>query len=200
VHRVEDTDAADLLGLAAALVGVPSVSHEERALADAVERRLARQDGGLKVERLGDSVVARTDRGRARRVIVGGHLDTVPANDNAEPRVDGDTLHGLGAADMKGGLAVMLRIAETIDRDEPIHDLTLVFYEAEEVADEFNGLRRLFAERADLVGGDLAILMEPTAGAVEAGCQGTLYVAAHFGGAGAHRPALDGSERDPPGR
>jgi succinyl-diaminopimelate desuccinylase len=130
--------------------------------------------------------VARTDLGHDRRIVLAGHLDTVPPNDNAEPRRDGDTLHGLGTADMKGGLAVLLDLAEMASSEAPRHDTTFVFYEAEEISDEFNGLRRLFAERANLVAGDLAILLEPTGGWVEAGCQGTIHVRATFTGTRAH--------------
>ena len=181
-----EADAADLLGLTAALVDVPSVSHHEQTLADAVEARLRGRASALTVDRVGANVVARTERGHARRILLGGHLDTVPANGNEGARVEGETLHGLGSADMKGGLAVMLRIAELVSDGASADDLTLVFYECEEVADEFNGLRRLFAERADLVAGDLAILMEPTANNVEAGCQGSMHVTAHFAGERAH--------------
>ena len=120
--------------------------------------------------------------------MLGGHLDTVPANGNETPRRVGDTLYGLGATDMKGGLAVLLSLAEALSAngDRARFDTTLVFYEAEEIAEEFNGLRRLFAERPDLVAGDLAILLEPTGGWMEAGCQGTLHVRATFRGARAH--------------
>jgi succinyl-diaminopimelate desuccinylase len=186
VSALRDVDAHDLLGLTAALVDVPSVSHHEAALADAIEARLRARASRLTVERVGANVVARTERGRERRIVLGGHLDTVPANGNDAARVEGDTLHGLGSADMKGGLAVMLRIAELVSDGGGADDVTLVFYECEEVADEFNGLRRLFADRADLVAGDLAVLMEPTANNVEAGCQGTLHVIAHFAGERAH--------------
>jgi succinyl-diaminopimelate desuccinylase len=174
----------DLLALTAALVAVPSESHHEAALADDVEARLRSERSGLDVTRLGANVVARTDAGRERRVVLAGHLDTVPANGNARPRRDGDTLFGLGSADMKGGLAVLLALAA--GAGEARFDVTLCFYEGEEVADEHNGLRRLFAERPDLVDGDLAILLEPTGGWVEAGCQGTLHLRAEFDGARAH--------------
>jgi succinyl-diaminopimelate desuccinylase len=116
--------------------------------------------------------------------LLGGHLDTVPVNDNATPRIEGDTLHGLGSADMKGGVAVLLELAERIIDSR--FDVTLFFYAAEEVAEEFNGLRLLFRDRPDLVAGDLAILLEPTSGWVEAGCQGTLHLRAEFDGARAH--------------
>jgi succinyl-diaminopimelate desuccinylase len=120
--------------------------------------------------------------------VLAGHLDTVPANGNEVPRREGDTLYGLGAADMKGGLAVLLTLAEALSArlDAARFDATIVFYEAEEIAEEFNGLRRLFAQRPDLVAGDLAVLLEPTGGWVEAGCQGTLHVRATFRGARAH--------------
>ncbi len=142
----------------------------------------------LAVDRVGDNVIVRTNFGHDRRIVLGGHLDTVPANGNEVPRRDGDTLHGLGAADMKGGLAVMLTLADALSSNaaKARFDATLVFYEAEEIAEEFNGLRRLFAERPDLVAGDLAVLLEPTGGWMEAGCQGTLHVRATFRGARAH--------------
>ena len=173
----------DLLAQTADLVAIPSVSHGEAALADHVVGRLAACDH-LAVERVGDNVVARTGRGRDLRVVVAGHLDTVPPDGNAEPKVDGDVLWGLGAADMKGGLAVMLDLAAAIP--DPAVDVTWVFYAAEEVAAVHNGLRHLFAERPDLVAGDVALLGEPTGGAIEAGCQGTMRVSVEVAGARAH--------------
>ena len=176
----------DLLALTEQLCAVPSVSGDERALAELVEARLRERAAGLEIERMGENVVARTQRGAATRILLGGHLDTVPANGNATPRVEGDTLHGLGAADMKGGLAVLLVLAESLARGDGARDVTLVFYEGEEVADEHNGLRRLFAERPDLVAADVAVLLEPTGGWIEAGCQGTIHVRVTFNGARAH--------------
>ena len=176
----------DLLALTEQLCAIPSVSGEERALADVVEARLRERAPALDIQRVGENVVARTQRGAPTRIVLGGHLDTVPANDNAMPRVDGDTLHGLGAADMKGGLAVLLVLAESVARGDGARDVTLVFYEGEEVAEEHNGLRRLFAERPDLVAADVAVLLEPTGGWIEAGCQGTIHVRVTFKGARAH--------------
>ena len=176
----------DLLALTEQLCAVPSVSGDERALADLVEARLRECAAGLEIERVGENVVARTQRGAATRILLGGHLDTVPANGNATPRVEGDTRHGLGAADMKGGLAVLLALAESLARGDGAPDVTLVFYEGEEVADEHNGLRRLFAERPELVAADVAVLLEPTGGWIEAGCQGTIHVRVTFNGARAH--------------
>jgi succinyl-diaminopimelate desuccinylase len=173
----------DLLASVADLVAIPSVSHEEKAIADYVLARLSGR-GHLAVERVGDNVVARTRLGRAMRLVVAGHLDTVPPNGNATPRIEGDTLHGLGSADMKGGLAVMLDLAGEIA--DPAVDVTWVFYTAEEVAAEHNGLRHLVAQRPDLVAGDVALLGEPTGAAIEAGCQGSLRVRVELAGARAH--------------
>jgi succinyl-diaminopimelate desuccinylase len=173
----------DLLARTADLVAIPSVSHDERALADHVVERLAGL-AHLDIERVDDNVVARTALGRPPRLVVAGHLDTVPPDGNTEPRVEDDVLWGLGSADMKGGLAVMLDLAATIA--EPALDVTWVFYVAEEVAAEHNGLGRLFAERPELVTGDVALLGEPTAGAIEAGCQGTMRIRVELVGARAH--------------
>jgi len=175
----------DLLELTEQLCAVPSVSGSEADLADLVETSLRDRAPQMEITRVGANVIARTNTGARERVVLGGHLDTVPANGNATPRRDGDTLHGLGAADMKGGLAVLLTLAPSIG-EQPGRDVTLVFYEGEEVADEHNDLRRLFAERPELVAADLAILLEPTGGWIEAGCQGTIHVRATFRGARAH--------------
>lgn len=176
----------DLLALTTSLVDIPSVSHDEARIADEIESWLGNEAPGLEIEVLDDNVVARTKLGRDRRVVLGGHLDTVPPNGNARPAMGDDTVVGLGAADMKGGLAVLMRLAARATESAPRHDVTFVFYAGEEVAEEFNGLRRLFAERPKLVDGELAILLEPTDGWVEAGCQGTLHVRASFSGTRAH--------------
>lgn len=173
----------DLLARTAALVAIPSESHAEATLADHVEHELSTLDH-LVVTRVGDNVVARTELGRAWRLVVAGHLDTVPANDNATPRIEGDVLWGLGSADMKGGLAVMLDLAASVP--SPAVDVTWVFYAGEEVAAEHNGLSHLFEQRPDLVTGDAALLGEPTAATLEVGCQGTLRVRVTLVGARAH--------------
>jgi succinyl-diaminopimelate desuccinylase len=185
---VLDLDPTDLFALTAALVGVPSESHDEADLAALVEARLDRRTQHLVVERVENSVIARTMLGRGRRVVLGGHLDTVPANGNAVAAVDGDILRGVGSADMKGGLAVLLRLAEAIDADpaRARHDVTLAFYEGEEVRDEFNGLRKVHESRPELLDGDFAVLLEPTDTWVEAGCQGVLVLEAMFAGERAH--------------
>ena len=191
---VLDVDAADLFGLTTALVAVPSESHHEAELADLVEARLRERAPSLAIDRIDANVVVRTSLGRDRRVVLGGHLDTVPANGgNDVPTIDGDVLRGLGSADMKSGLAVLLRIAEELHASvlqdgasRATHDVTLVFYEAEEVRDEFNGLGTVFEQQPELLAGDFAVLLEPTDGWVEAGCQGVLVAKAGFDGERAH--------------
>ena len=173
----------DLLDLAAELVDVPSESHKESALADLFESRL-RCAEHLDVHRVGDNVVARSTNGCAHRVVIAGHLDTVPANNNQDARIEGDRLYGLGACDMKGGLAAQL--ATALEAVELAVDATYVFYACEEVAAEHNGLKQLFDLRPELVTGDVALLGEPTSAAIEAGCQGTLRVKATYKGERAH--------------
>src|SRR5690606_15660806 len=115
----------DVVTLTQQLVDIPSVSGEEQEIADAVERALRGYDH-LEVVRNGDNVVARTDLGRTERVVIAGHLDTVPLNDNLPSRRDETHLHGLGSCDMKGGVAVALRTAATLT--QPNRDVTYVFY------------------------------------------------------------------------
>ncbi len=165
--------SAGVVALTAQLVDVPSESHQEAVLADAVERAL-RDIRHLTVDRLGNTVVARTRLGRAERILLGGHLDTVPVNANLPHRVEDGLLFGLGSCDMKGGVAVALTLAARVD--SPSRDITYVFYECEEVESRFNGLQHLADESPDLIAVDLAILMEPSNAGIEAGCQGTLRV------------------------
>jgi succinyl-diaminopimelate desuccinylase len=175
--------AGDPVVLTAALVDVPSVSGEERALADAVEAAL-RALPHLEVRRCGDAVLARTELRRGRRVLLAGHLDTVPVADNLPSRRDGDLLRGCGTSDMKAGDAVFLHLAATLP--EPRHDLTLVFYDCEEVEAARNGLGRIERELPEWLAADLALLGEPTDGLVEAGCQGTLRAEVATHGRRAH--------------
>lgn len=175
--------SADVVTLTRTIVDIESVSRHEQQLADAVEEALRRLPH-LEVTRLGHSVVARTTLGRGERVVVAGHLDTVPLNHNLPSRDDGERIHGLGACDMKGGVAVALKLAH--DVVAPVRDVTYVFYEAEEIEDVHNGLGKIARERPDLVEADFAILMEPSDAGVEAGCQGTLRVDVRTSGERAH--------------
>ncbi len=174
---------ADVVSLTESVVNIESVSQNEKALADDVEEALGAV-AHLEVTRIGHSIVARTDLGRAERVVIAGHLDTVPLNHNLPARNDGTRLHGLGSCDMKGGVAVALRLAH--DLATPNRDITYVFYEAEEIDDAYNGLGIVARQRPDLVRGDFAILMEPSDAVVEAGCQGTLRVEVTTRGERAH--------------
>ncbi|MDV7355811.1 succinyl-diaminopimelate desuccinylase [Rhodococcus oxybenzonivorans] len=175
---------ADPIDLTAALVDIPSVSHDESVIAEAVESALRTQTNGFEIVRNGNAVLARTDRGLPSRVMLAGHLDTVPIADNVPSRREGDLLHGCGTVDMKSGDAVFLHLAATIEN--PVHDLTLVFYDCEEIAAVHNGLGRIEREMPEWLQADVAILGEPTAGQIEAGCQGTLRVTLTTRGTRAH--------------
>jgi succinyl-diaminopimelate desuccinylase len=177
----------DLVTLARTLIDVPSVSGAERELADAVERAL-RACAHLEVLRDGDGVVARTNLGRAERVVVAGHLDTVPPVGNLPSRLLGEgedaVIWGRGSVDMKGGVAVQLALAATLSA--PTRDVTWVFYDAEEVEAVRNGLGRLVRTHPDWVLGDVAVLCEPTAAGIEGGCNGTMRVDVRVHGKAAH--------------
>jgi succinyl-diaminopimelate desuccinylase len=180
----------DPIDLTAALVDIPSESRDEARIADEVEAALRAQTSDFEIVRNGNAVLARTHRNRPSRVLLAGHLDTVPAADNLPSRrADGD-LHGCGTADMKSGDAVFLHLAATVT--EPIHDLTLVMYDCEEIDSAANGLGRIERELPDWLSADVAILGEPTGGYIEAGCQGTLRVVISATGTRAHsaRPWL----------
>ena len=182
--------AGDPGALALALVRVPSVSGAEAPLADAVQAALAARPH-LEVLRHGNTVVARTRLGRAERVVVAGHLDTVPVSrrtGNVPGRLeerDGQTVvWGRGSVDMKGGVAVGLHLAATLAA--PRRDVTWVFYDNEEVADELNGLGRALAAHPDWFEADLAVLGEPTGASIEGGCNGTLRLVLDVPGLAAH--------------
>jgi succinyl-diaminopimelate desuccinylase len=169
--------------LTASIVDVPSPSGGETRLADEVEATL-RGLPHLSVERDGDAIMARTTQGASTRVVIAGHLDTVPVAENLPSRRDGDRLYGCGTSDMKSGLAVMLRLAATVTA--PRHDVTWLFYDNEETDAAHNGLGRVLRNEPDWLKADLAVLMEPTANKVEAGCQGTLRVLVVATGKRAH--------------
>jgi succinyl-diaminopimelate desuccinylase len=169
--------------LTAALVDIQSVSGTEEKLANKIEAALSSY-AHLKVFRHGNTVVARTDLGRDARIVVAGHIDTVPLNDNLPVRRADGLIHGLGACDMKGGLAVALRLAATLP--EPNRDVTYVFYDCEEVEAERNGLFKLTRSNPELLEGVFAVVMEPSNAVVEAGCQGTMRVEVTTRGERAH--------------
>ncbi|MBT2443302.1 succinyl-diaminopimelate desuccinylase [Streptomyces sp. ISL-36] len=170
--------------LTAALIDFPSVSGTEKPLADAIEQAL-RLLPHLTVDRYGNNVVARTNLGRAERVVLAGHIDTVPIADNVPSRLDENgILWGCGTSDMKSGVAVQLRVAATVP--EPNRDLTFVFYDNEEVAAHLNGLGKVAEAHPDWLEADFAVLLEPSDAQVEGGCQGTLRVLLRTEGERAH--------------
>jgi succinyl-diaminopimelate desuccinylase len=179
----------DLLAFTAELVDIPSVSHNERAITDHLEG-LLRAVPWLETSRVGENLVARTSFGHGRRLLLAGHTDTVPPNDNQHARIVGDECWGLGACDMKGGVAVLAELARSVEA--PAVDVTYVFYECEEIDSQYNGAERLFREAPELLAADAAVLAEPTAARIEAGCQGTMRVRVTMTGIRAHsaRPWL----------
>ena len=188
---------ADVVTLTGQLVDIPSVSGNEKQIADLVEASL-RGCSWLTVERLNNNVIARTNLGRNTRVIVAGHLDTVPVADNdkcvklsagAQLPVTGttlseDALFGLGTCDMKGGVAVALRAAVSVE--QPVFDVTYIFYECEEIESARNGLTKIAKEKPEWLTADLAVLLEPSNANIEAGCQGTLRAQIRTSGTRAH--------------
>ena len=183
--------AVDAAALTAAICDIESVSLGEGPIADAIETALAALPH-LTLTRIGNTVVARTDLGRAERVVLAGHIDTVPLT--VDPpnlptkRVasgDGEVLWGRGTVDMKGGVAVMLRVAHEVR--EPSRDITFVFYEAEEIDSQFNGLLHVEEQRRDLIeDADFAVLLEPTDARIEGGCKGTLRAEVSTKGIASH--------------
>ncbi|HEX7536339.1 MAG TPA: succinyl-diaminopimelate desuccinylase [Dermatophilaceae bacterium] len=185
-HAVPGLDlGADVVTLTAALCDIESVSGDEGPLADAVEAVL-RPLRHLQVTRDRNAVIARTTLGRSERVVLAGHLDTVPLTDppNLPTRREGDDLVGRGTCDMKGGVAVALRCAAALS--EPVRDVTYVFYDCEEIEDTRNGLARVGRNSPELLQADFAVLLEPTDGVIEGGCNGTLRVEVTARGKAAH--------------
>lgn len=178
---------ASSLELTRAICDIPSVSDDETALADAIFEAISAYPH-LRVERDGDTIIARTELGRAQRVAIAGHIDTVPINANLPTRdieVDGEPyLWGRGTVDMKAGVAVQLKLAAELT--DPRVDLTWIWYDHEEVDSERNALTRLAATRPEVFAADFAILGEPSNGQVEGGCNGTLRAIVRTEGVRAH--------------
>jgi succinyl-diaminopimelate desuccinylase len=172
-----------IVELTAALVDIESVSGNEKPITDSIETALGSVPW-LELWRHQNSLVARTDLGRHERVVIAGHVDTVPLNSNLPSRDDGEHLYGLGSCDMKGGVAVGLTLASQLA--EPTRDVTYVFYEAEEVEAELNGLTLIAATNPQILEADFAVLMEPSNAVVEAGCQGSMHVDVSASGVRAH--------------
>jgi succinyl-diaminopimelate desuccinylase len=178
-------DADALTDLLATLVDIPSVTGNEGPIADFVVERL-RSDARGEILRSGHGVVWRGPATGRPLVVLAGHLDTVPPNGDAAARREGDRLYGLGATDMKGGVAVMLGLLGAVDPARARFDLAAVFYDAEEGPADANGLRRLLGEMPWLREAAVAVLLEPTDNAVELGCNGVMNVEVRITGRSAH--------------
>lgn len=173
----------DSVELTRAICDIESVSGSERELADAIQVSLADAQH-LETVRDGDALIARTNLGRDRRIIIAGHIDTVPVHNNLPCRLDSDELWGRGTVDMKAGVAVQLKLAAELLA--PRYDITWIWYDHEEVSAELNGLGRIARNRPDLLAADFAILGEPSNGVIEGGCNGTVRVELHTRGLRAH--------------
>ena len=179
----DKTELTDLFKLTHELVCIPSESFQEKEIVDFVEHKLS-EAPWLDVTRIGDNIVAKTGHTKGMRLLLGGHTDTVPAQGNDQIRLSEDSIWGIGSADMKGGIAIMLSLALNVP-DSAV-DMTYVFYAREEVAHKHNGLLEIEANQPELLIADLAILGEPTSGNIEAGCQGTMRFTLELKGERAH--------------
>ena len=179
------TDLTDALSLTRQMIDIPSVSGQEGPLADAVEAA-ARSAGfgtvpALEILRDGDAVCARTRLGLPQRVVLAGHLDTVPIADNVPGRTE--IRDGVDVVWGRGSVGPLIAAGEHAALTA---DVTWIFYDHEEVASHLNGLGRIERNHPQWLAGDLALLGEPTAAHVEGGCNGTLRVIARFPGRAAH--------------
>ncbi len=179
--------SASSIAITRQLCDIHSVSGDEKAIADAIVEALSHAEH-LEVTRDGDAIVARTSLGRARRVVIAGHIDTVPINNNLPTRtetIDGvEYLWGRGTVDMKAGVAVQLKLA--LELSEPAYDITWIWYDHEEVSEHLNGLGRLSRNSPELLDGDFAILGEPTNSTIEGGCNGNARIEVRTFGLRAH--------------
>ena len=178
---------SDVVDLTRVLCDIESVSGNEKAIADSIEEAL-KSYPHLSVIRDGDAIVARTNLGRDKRVVIAGHIDTVPVADNLPVKLvsleRSHVLFGRGTVDMKAGVAVQLKLAAELT--EPNVDVTWVFYDHEEVDSALNGLGRISRNQPELLEGSFAVLCEPSNARVEGGCNGTMRVEIKLSGVKAH--------------
>ena len=175
--------SSNLLEKTAELINIKSVSKHEKDIVDFLEVKL-RAIPNLEVIRIGDNLIGRTNLGHKHRILIGGHSDTVPPSGKWQATIKDETVWGLGATDMKGGVAGMVDLAAS--HPEPAIDVTYLIYAREEIGSKESGLREVHQQRPDLLMSDVAILAEPTAGNVEEGCQGVLLAKVFLGGQRAH--------------
>jgi succinyl-diaminopimelate desuccinylase len=166
----------------------PSVIGDEKTLCDDLEARIEKSPG-WEVQRTSNNLMIRRLEPDASRqkVVFAGHLDTVPQPEKEiEVRVEGDLIYGRGASDMKAGDAVMLALLEDMDWDVSRFEPMFVFYEREEGPYAENGLEVVFAESPWVLDAELAIVPEPTDGALEVGSVGTAQIEVTFRGKSSH--------------
>jgi succinyl-diaminopimelate desuccinylase len=169
------------------LIDIPSESRNEAAIAEHVRSAVP---ASFALEYEGDDAfVWSSPRHEGRPLLVlAGHYDTVPAQDNLPGRIEDGWVVGLGASDMKGGLAVMLELARTLDAEgvEPELDVVLLAFGKEELPAEFSPLPALFDASRLVHQAELAILLEPTDCTIQAGCLGNLNARITFHGVSGH--------------
>ena len=174
------------------LVDIPSVSGDEAAIR---AHLLTLVPPGLVPEHAGDEVFffAPQTRRDVPLVLLVGHYDTVPAQDNLPGEIRDGAVHGLGASDMKGGIAVALELARDLAARAPgPYDVGLVLFGREELPSEHNPLPALLAGASAIHDTALAIVLEPTDGRIQAGCLGNVIGRLVFRGTSGHsaRPWL----------
>lgn len=165
------------------LIQINSVSGNEKQLVDKLENHL-KSFSHLKLTRISNTLVAECKKPETAQIILAGHVDTVPPASNETVKIVGNTLYGLGACDMKGGIAVMIKLAESA-KDFNV-STRFIFYESEEVEINKNGLQLLSRRQPELLKADGAILLEPTNSQLELGCQGVLLFNIQVKGVKAH--------------
>ncbi|TBN57337.1 succinyl-diaminopimelate desuccinylase [Glaciihabitans arcticus] len=179
--------AATSIDITRQLCDIESVSGDEKVIADAIQDALSGA-AHLEILRDGDLIIARTNLGRAKRVVIAGHIDTVPINNNVPTRYETEDgveyLWGRGTVDMKAGVAVQLKLA--LELTEPNVDVTWLWYDHEEVSADLNGLERLARNNPELLQGDFAILGEPSNAQIEGGCNGNARIEVRTFGKRAH--------------
>ncbi len=170
------------------LVDTPSVSRDEASIAEVVAAAVPLE----LVHRDGASLVYATPRTGKPLILLAGHLDTVPAQGNIPGRIENGAVHGLGASDMKGGVAVMVELARWAADAALAYDLAFLFFPREELGPDENPLPALFDAVPLLTEPSLVVVLEPTDNTIQAGCVGNLVARAVFEGRSAHsaRPWL----------
>lgn len=170
------------------LVDIPSETGNEDRICGEIAARLAPKLGEALL-RSRDSLIVGRRTGKPLVLLV-GHLDTVPAQGQPPARVEGGRLHGLGASDMKAGLAVMIHLLEAVESDR--HDVIGVFYSGEEGPSAGNALEPLLTGHDWLAEAGFAVVLEPCDGEIQIGCNGVVNAVVTFRGHAAHsaRPWL----------